>query len=141
MMTIEEIKNYILENFKSIKLLEANEDLFFMHENNDKLPFATIVTKDNGYDNFSNLDREGYFRINIGIDKKIFNAMFKEMTNEKRLEAYLDLGIDYTREDIIQPHPTYGSLYWICVVNPSDKTFERLKEYLNISYIKISKNE
>lgn len=140
-MTIEEIKNYILENFKSIKLLEANEDLFFMHENNDKLPFATIVTRDNDYDNFSNLDRDDYFRINIGIDKKIFNAMFDGMTSEKGLEAYLELGIDYTREDIIQPHPTYGSLYWICVVNPSDKTFERLKEYLSISYIKISKNE
>lgn len=138
-MTIEWIKHYIFQNFRKIKLVEAHGDLFFMHENNDKLPFATIVTQDNEYDNFSNLNREGFFRINIGVDKQSFNSMFNGMTNEKGLEAYLDLGIDFTKEDIIQPHPTYGSLYWICVVNPSDKTFEKLKQYLQISYDKIVK--
>lgn len=138
-MTIEEIKDYIFLNFKNIKLTKANEDLFFMHENSDKMPFATIVTQDNEYDNFSNLNREGFFRINIGLDRETFSSMFEGMTVKKGLEAYLDLGIDFTKEDIIQPHPTYGSLYWICVVNPSDKTFETLKHYLKISYDKISK--
>jgi hypothetical protein len=139
-MTIEEIKNYFFQNFKDIKLVEANNDLFFMHENNEKLPFATIITQDNEYDNFSNLNREGFFRINIGLDKEIFNSMFEAITNKKGLEAYLGVGIDFTKKDIIYPHPTYGNLYWICVVNPSDKTFETLKEYMKISYNKISKD-
>ncbi|WP_394333663.1 hypothetical protein [Chitinophaga niabensis] len=29
-------------------------------------------------------------------------------------------------------------MYWICVVSPSEKTFESLKEYLHIAYNKIS---
>ncbi|MCD9189461.1 MAG: DUF6194 family protein [Pyrinomonadaceae bacterium] len=140
-MTIEEIKDYIFQNFRDINLLEADGDLFFMHKSNDKLPFATIVTGDNEYDNFSNLNREGFFRINIGIDKETFNSMFEGLTSKKGMEAYLDIGIDFTKENIIQPHPTYGNSYWICVVNPSDKLFETLKQYLKISYDKISKND
>lgn len=140
-MTIEEIKDYIFQNFTDINLLEADGDLFFMHKSNDKLPFATIVTGDNEYDNFSNLNREGFFRINIGIDKETFNSMFEGLTSKKGMEAYLDIGIDFTEENIIQPHPTYGNSYWICVVNPSDKLFETLKQYLKISYDKISKND
>lgn len=140
-MTIYEIKNYIFQNFDNITLTEVNGDLFFTHKISDKFPFATILTKDNEYDNFSNLNRKGFFRINIGINKETFNSMFEGLTTKKGLEAYLDLGIDFTKEDIIQPHPTYGNLYWVCVVNPSRKTFETLKEYLKISYNKITKNE
>ena len=139
-MSIEEIKDYIFKNFKDVKLNEANNDLFFMYGDNEKFPFATIVTQDNEYDNFSNLNRNDFFRINIGVDKETFSSMFDGMTNKKGLEAYLDVGIDFTKVDVILPHPTYGSLFWVCVVNPSKKTFETLKAYLKISYEKISKS-
>ena len=61
------------------------------------------------------------------------------MTDNKGFEAYLNLGIDFTKEDVLLPHPTYGAMYWICVVNPSSKTFELLKKYLGLSFNKISK--
>jgi len=140
-MTIEEIKTFIFQNFENVNLVEANGDLFFMYDNNDKHPFATIITRDNEYDNTSNLNREGFFRLNIGLDKEKFNSMFGGITDKKGFEAYLNLGIDFTKEDLILPHPTYGAMYWICVVNPSNKTFELLKKYLNLSYNKISKNK
>ncbi|WP_430516969.1 DUF6194 family protein [Chitinophaga niabensis] len=44
----------------------------------------------------------------------------------------------FTQEDVLLPHPPYGSMYWICVVRPSEKTFESLNEYLHIAYNKIS---
>jgi Family of unknown function (DUF6194) len=38
-----------------------------------RFPFATIVTKDYGdFDNASNLDRPGMFRLNIGVSKQTF---------------------------------------------------------------------
>jgi len=138
-MTIETIKNYILQNFEKVHVTEADGDLFFMYDQNEMMPFATIVTKDNDYDKVSNLNREGFFRINIGIDKDTFMPLFEGLTDKKGLESYMNVGIDFTKEDTIFPHPTYGSLYWISVVNPSEKTFETLKNYLKISYEKISK--
>lgn len=138
-MTVEEIKDYILQHFEKVHVVEADGDLFFMHDGDEKFPFATIVTKDNEYEKVSNLNREGFFRLNIGVDKDTFMPLFGGLTDKKGLEAYMDVGIDFTAEDTLMPHPTYGSLYWVCVVNPSSKTFETLKKYLEISYKNISK--
>lgn len=138
-MTIEQIKSYILEYFENVKVTEADGDLFFMYDKNEMMPFATIVTKDNEYEKISNLNREGFFRLNIGLDKETFMPLFGGLTEKKGLESFMDVGIDFTVEDTLLPHPTYGSLYWVCVVNPSEKTFDGLKEYLEISYNKIVK--
>ena len=137
-MTIAAIKTYISQNFEHVNILEASGDLFFMYEKNDKLPFATIVTKDNEYDTFSNLNREGFYRLNIGVDKETFTPLFGGLTEKKGVEAHLNLGIDFTQEDVLLPHPTYGTMYWVCVVWPSEDTFETLKKYLHIAYNKIS---
>ena len=110
-MTITKITSYITQNFDGIELVEANGDLFFMAKNNEKLPFATIVTQDNEYDNFSNLNRDGFFRLNIGLDKETFNSMFDGITNKKGLEAYLDLGIDFSKEDFPYTSSQYRKFY------------------------------
>lgn len=136
-MTIEEIKTYILQNYDNANVVETEGDLFFMYKENDKLPFATIVTKDNEYDSTSNLNREGFYRLNIGLDKDTFTPMFGGLTDKKGFEAYMNLGIDFTEEDTILPHPTYGAMYWICVVNPSKETFKSLKKYLELSYNRV----
>jgi len=141
-MSIEELKTYIIQNFQNVNIVELDGDLFFMYDNNDKLPFATIITKDNEYDSTSNLNREGFYRLNVGLDKDTFVPMFGGLTDEKGFEAYLNLGIDFTKEDTILPHPTYGAMYWVCVVNPSKETFEEsLKKYLGLSYNKVSKKK
>ncbi len=42
-----------------------------------RFPFATLVTKDYGdFDNASKLDRPGILRLNIGISKETFAALF-----------------------------------------------------------------
>lgn len=133
-MTVAAIKFYITQQFQNINVVEVDGDLFFMHEKNDKMPFATIVVKDNEYDNVSKLDREGFFRLNIGIDKGSFMSMFEGVTEKKGIGAYLDSGIDFTKEDTLFPHPVYGSMYWVSVVNPSEEMFEGLKGYLEWGY-------
>lgn len=138
-MKIEEIKNYIIENFEGINIMKSGGDLFFMYDENAKMPFATIVASDNEYDNVSNLNRDGFYRLNVGVDKKQFERLFENTPKKKGIGAYLDSDMDFTKEDKILPHPVYGSMYWVCVVNPSKETFESLKEYLTISYSKVSK--
>lgn len=138
-MSIDELKTYIFQSFEKVNVVEADGDLFFIYDKNDKQPFATIVTKDNEYDSVSNLNREGFYRLNIGLDKETFIPKFGGLTDEKGFEAYLNLGIDFKKEDTIFPHPTYGAMYWVSVVNPSKDTFEKsLKKYLELSYNKVS---
>lgn len=136
-MTIEEIKAYLFSNFKDLTLLENDDDLFFMHKNNEKLPFVTLVTKDNDYDSVSNLNRDGFFRMNFAIDKETFTSKFGGLTGNKKLEAYMNLEIDFTQQDVIMPHPTYGSMNWICIVNPSKESFQLIKKYLQTAYGKL----
>jgi hypothetical protein len=32
------------------------------------------------------------------------------------------------------PHPVYGRMYWACVLNPSDSTWERVHVWLAEAY-------
>ena len=43
---------------------------FFFVGDDHRLPFVTIAGSDNDYDRVSNLNREGVFRINIGISNR-----------------------------------------------------------------------
>jgi hypothetical protein len=89
------------------------------------MPFATIVTKDYGdFDNKSNLDREGVWRLNIGLSREMFRSLFPN--------AQADY--DYTALDTLMPHPVYAPQSFVCVLNPSEATFEQLKPLLTEAY-------
>lgn len=133
-MTIEEITTYILSNFKEVNVTEANGDLFFLYDQEKMMPFATIVTSDNDFDSVSQLNREGFFRLNIGVDKASFVSTFEGIALKKGIGAYVDSGIDFTAENIVMPHPIYGAMYWLCIVNPRANSLPVLKSHLNIAY-------
>jgi hypothetical protein len=105
-------------------------DTFFIYdphrtlEGSKRFPFATIVTKDyGGFDNASKLDRPGVFRLNIGISKETHASLFDASAEH-----------DYTTLDQLMPHPVYGRNHWVCVLNPSEATFETLKPLLQEAY-------
>ncbi len=105
-------------------------DTFFIYdpqrnlEGPRRFPFATIVTKDYGdFDNASMLDRPDVFRLNVGVSKETFASLFPE-----------DGEHDFTAVDVVMPHPVYRSHHWICVLNPSESTFERLQPLLDEAY-------
>ena len=104
-------------------------DTFFIYDPNRDLdaarrfPFATIVTKDYGdFDNVSNLDRPGIFRLNIGVSKETYAGLFGEGQ------------YDFAALDRLLPHPVYGKNHWVCVLNPSESTFETVKPLLAEAY-------
>src|SRR6516225_5244282 len=60
-------------------------DTFFIYdphrtlEGARRFPFATIVTKDYGdFDNASDLDRPGVFRLNVGVSKETYASLFDD---------------------------------------------------------------
>lgn len=43
---------------------------FFFVGPDRRLPFVTLASSDNDYDKVSKLDREGVYRVNIGVSKE-----------------------------------------------------------------------
>ena len=128
------ITEYIAQQFDGVDVVLASTeagspevawgDTFFMHHLDHNFPFATIVTKDYpGFDEASKLDRPGVFRLNIGLSRGTFEALFPE-----------DREHDFAALDRVMPHPVYGRNHWACVLNPCDATFEQLKPLLAEAY-------
>ncbi|WP_420813904.1 DUF6194 family protein [Phytoactinopolyspora endophytica] len=79
-------------------------------------PYATIVTKDYPDDALSDLDPAGRWRVNIHVGR----AEFTELTGEDPKDA--GASWDFSMADVFLPHPVYGAMGWIAVVNPSHRT-------------------
>jgi hypothetical protein len=94
-------------------------------------PYATIVTKDYP-DEDSNLAPEGRWRVNIHVGQ----ARFTELTGESAHDfaAHEHSAYDFSEADTILPHPVYGSLGWIAVVNPGERTSAFLLELLRSAH-------
>lgn len=138
-MNEDTITHYIRETFEDVLLATANGDLFFSYDPEQKFPFATIVTNNN-YDDGSDLDRPGVFRLNMGISKASFLALFGAPFSD--ITGKSESPYDFTRLDEIMPHPTYGRMYWVCILNPGEATFEtQVKPLLAEAYqLSVSKH-
>lgn len=95
---------------------------FFFVGDDHRLPFVTFANSDNDYDHVSNLDREGVFRINIGVSKETF----KKLINQSNDEA-----IDYSVLNIFLPHPDYARQNFICILNPADENIQETKRVID----------
>lgn len=117
-MTEDAITEHFIDLLAGGHFQVADDNTFFFHNADNKFPFATIVTKDSEFDSASKLDRPGVFRLNIGVGKEIFRALFGEADTA---------GVDYAALDKLMPHPVYAKMYWVSVINPSAKTFATVK--------------
>jgi hypothetical protein len=102
-------------------------DTFFFYdperrlEGANKFPFATIVTKDYGeFDNLSKLDRDGVFRLNIGLSAETYDSLFPAGMEPK----------DFSQLDVLMPHPVYAKNHWVSVLNPGARTFDSVKRLI-----------
>ncbi len=122
-----EISRYITETFAGVDVVVNADQASFFFYNPDssappdhRFPFVTLVTSD-AYDEFSDLNRPSVFRLNIGITKQTFRALFgvgQPSADDENPGDY-----DFTALDQVMPHPVYGRMYWVCVLNPGEETF------------------
>lgn len=127
-----EMSQYITNTFDGVDVVVASGDSFFFYNPDPnvppdhKFPFVTLVTSDIN-DQFSNLNRPSVFRLNIGISKQTFHSLFgvpERSSASTDTDESSDSNYDFTTLDQLMPHPVYGRMYWMCVINPSDETFE-----------------
>ena len=121
------VVDYIMKTFPEVETTTSfGYDMFF-YSSDRKLPFATLISSDYDYDRISNLDRPGVFRLNIGISIQTFQSLFD--TTKVDVNRY-----DFTALDVIMPHPEYAQQHFICVLSPSEATFERICALLAEAY-------
>ena len=89
-------------------------DAFFYHAPDGRMPrttqpYGTIVTKNYPDDSASDLDPPGRWRVNVHVGRTT-------------LPELLAGRYDLAAADVVLPHPVYGPLGWICVVNPGERT-------------------
>jgi hypothetical protein len=126
------IRQYITQTFAGVDVVVASGGSFFFYGPDHKLPFATLTTRDE-YDQASNLSCPDAFRLNVGVSKQTFQSLFGAGSTSSD-EAGTGGGYDFTALDRIMPHPVYGKMHWVCVLNPSAATFKRVRELLAEAY-------
>lgn len=121
------VANYITETFPGVETTTNFGYIFFFYKTDHMVPFATIASSDNEYEQISNLDRPGVFRLNIGVSRETFQSLFGT--------AKVDVGsYDFTALDVIMPHPDYSPQNFICVLSPSEAMFEKVRVLLAEAY-------
>lgn len=106
---------HIVDTFDDVDVVTAMNAHFFSRDPEKHWPnFATLVTTDE-HDSASNLDRPGVYRLNIGVSRATFDALFPDGVADD---------LDYTVLDRLLPHPVYAPQHWVSVVNPSAATFD-----------------
>ena len=142
------IVRYIAETFSGVDIVTptdgiASGDTFFIYDpdrnldEKQRFPFATIVTKDYGeFDNASNLNRPGVFRLNIGVSRDTYRSL---LGSPSTAAGEGETRHDFTVLDQLLPHPVYAAQSWVCVLNPSDETFELVRPLLAEAYERVAR--
>ncbi len=146
-MDQDAIIQYVTQTFAGIEVLRPTDgpgagDTFIYYDPEHTQdfqhlwPFATIVAKDYGdFDNASQLDRPDVFRLNIGVGRETFRALFGAAPGEQSDQSS---SYDYAALDRLMPHPVYAPQSFVCVLNPSVETFEAVKPLLADAYSRVA---
>ena len=152
-MNESEISQSITATFEGVDVVVASGDSFFFYNPDStippdhRFPFVTLVTSDIN-DQFSHLNRPSAFRLNIGIGKQTFRSLFGDPARSSGRDSAEISGenfsdYDFTALDQVMLHPVYGRMYWVCVLNPSEETFEtKVRQLLVEAYdLAVSKHK
>jgi hypothetical protein len=133
------ITHYITSAFGDVHVADTWGDSFFYYNPDSSQPdevyFATLKSGDDDYDNQSNLNRPGVFRLNMGLSKPTYESLFGAAPSRHNAQSMEETGnYDYAAFDQLLPHPVYAHMNWVCILNPSAETFRTLQPLLEDAY-------
>jgi hypothetical protein len=136
----EEIRDWVLARYDGTLAVAAWGESSIFYNPAQRLPrgvyFATLKEKDGENDRGSALDRDGVFRLNIGTPRALFEDRFGPPPKRPAKGQIIEGAWDFTQLDRIMPHPVYGWMSWMAVLNPSRVTFEELEPLMDAAYAK-----
>jgi len=122
-MNEADLIQYITGSFPGVETTDNFGYKFFFVGPDRMRPFASLANADYDYDRFSDLDRPGVYRLNMGVRRDSFERLFG--ASRVNVSEY-----DYTVLDRIMPHPEYAAQFFVCVLNPGEATLEAVKGLL-----------
>ena len=130
----------LLERFPGTIAVDAWGETSLFYNPGRMLPrgvyFATVKEKDGENDRASNIDREGVFRFNVGTSKPLFLERFGPPPPRPGKGQAIEGEWDFTKLDTITPHPVYGWMSWVSVLNPSAQTLEEMDDMIEAAFLK-----
>lgn len=137
-VTPDDILRYCLDQLDGTILVNSwgERGVFYNPDNKLKrgLYILTVKEKDGENDKSSNLNRENIYRVNWGVYKDTFRKMFGTIPKRPNKGGIVNMDYDFSSTNEILPHPVYAWMGWICVLNPSERTFEELKPLIQEAY-------
>lgn len=126
---IEIVHRFITENLEGVVRKEAWGEISYFynlgHVFDRGAYFATIKQKDGANDRASHLDREGVWRLNLGVSKRAYFELFGPPPPRPGKGGVIEGAWNFMALDQLTPHPVYGWMSWVSCLNPSKETWER----------------
>lgn len=130
-VSIDDIIAYAQNTYPGVVARTNWGERALFYDPDGRLPLGVYVLsfkeQDGPHDKVSKLNREGVYRLNLGVTRETYTDLFGPIPARPRAGMIIDSGHDFSTLDTIMPHPVYGWMAWICVLCPSRATFERLK--------------
>lgn len=137
-MRPEQILEYCLEHFEGTIMAESWGEKGVFYNPGYRLKrgvyVLTVKEKDGENDTGSNLNRAGIYRVNFGLRKDTFKVLFGALPVRPAAGGIVDMNYDFTALDRLLPHPVYGWMWWVSILNPSEQSFEQIKPLIQESY-------
>ncbi len=137
-MNAKQLEHWILDNYQGVIVTDAYRERSFFYNPDGSLPkgiyLATIKESDGPNDKASHLDRDGIYRLSLGVGKKQYQLLFGEIPKRPAKGDIVDLDFDFSITGIVLPHPIYSWLGWVCINNPDSESLDLVKHLLEISY-------
>lgn len=137
-MQVKDIVEKIVNDFEGIIPKSSWGETSLFYNPGNRLPngvyFCTLKEKNGKNDKASDLDREGIFRLSIGISKETYEKHFGSRPKRPAKGGIIDTGHDFTAINELMPHPIYGWIYWVQVLSPSKSTFESILPLISEAY-------
>ncbi|QPH54806.1 DUF6194 family protein [Pontivivens ytuae] len=97
---------------------------------------CTIKERDGPNDRASRLDRPGVYRLNFGLPRPDYLERFGPPPPRPAKGRVIEGEHDFTALDRLMPHPVYGWMGWVAILNPSRPSVEALTPLLALSHAK-----
>jgi hypothetical protein len=119
-MNQSEVEAFV-EKLDNVQREENFGYIFYFVGDDHRLAFVTIGHSDNEFDTVSNLNREGVFRVNIGVSRETYQSLFADTSSEN---------VDYSVLNVFLPHPHYSKQNFVCILNPTQENAEVTKKLI-----------
>jgi len=117
-----------LTRLDDVNVVETWGEISFFYNPGNRLArgtyFATIKDKDGQGDNGSCLDRTEVWRLNLGVSAKTFADLFGAKPVRPKKGKVIEGPWDFGKLDTLTPHPVYGWMGWVAILNPSISSWQ-----------------